>query len=292
VLDVTRLRVLAAVARLGSATAAARELRYAQASVSHHLARLEAETGGQLVQRVGRGIRLTEAGQMLAQRAEEILGRLDAAESDLAAHLGLRAGRVRLAAFPSALGTFVPSAAAAFTTAHPGVELRFVEAEPPEAVEFLRTGKVDVAVLFGYRPAPDDDGLRYTHLLTEPVYLVAPVGLAGDGLSDHAGRRWIAGCARCRAHLVACCERAGFQPEIAHTTDDYVAVQALVGAGLGIATLPALALTGQRHPGIRVVPLPRQHRRVHAAVYGKLPDPPATAALLAQLVRAAARVPA
>src|SRR6185369_4593730 len=118
-LDTTRLRVLAAVARHGSVTAAARALKYAQPSVSHHLARLEAETGSQLIQRVGRGIRLTDAGRVLADRAEEILGRLDAAEAELAAHAGLRAGRVRLAAFPSALGSFVPPVAARFTRAHP-----------------------------------------------------------------------------------------------------------------------------------------------------------------------------
>src|SRR2546430_216791 len=109
-LDVTRLRVLAAVARHGSVTAAARALSYAQPSISHHLSRLEAETGSRLVQRVGRGIRLTDAGRVLAERAEEILGRLDAAEDELASYTGLRAGRVRLVAFPSALGTFVPVA--------------------------------------------------------------------------------------------------------------------------------------------------------------------------------------
>ena len=91
-LDVTRLRVLVAVARNGSVTAAARALNYAQPSVSHHIARLEAETGTQLLERVGRGIRLTEAGRLLAERAEEIIGRLDAAEAELAAHVGLREG--------------------------------------------------------------------------------------------------------------------------------------------------------------------------------------------------------
>src|SRR5213080_2603539 len=117
-LDITRLRVIDAVARHGSVTSAARELHYAQPSVSHHLARLEAETGAQLTQRVGRGLRLTPAGRQLAERGEEILGRLDAAEAELAEHTGLRAGRVRLAAFPSALGSFVPLAAASFAAAH------------------------------------------------------------------------------------------------------------------------------------------------------------------------------
>lgn len=289
-LDVTRLRVLAAVARHGSVTAAARALRYAQPSVSHHLARLEAETGSRLVQRVGRGIRLTEAGRMLAQRAEEILGRIDAAEADLAAYTGLRAGRVRLAAFPSALGTFVPAAAAALAAEHPDIELRLAEAEPPEAAQLLRAGEVDVAVLFSYQDAPagEDDGLRRTRLLSEPIYLVTPRTVAGDRLPDHAGRRWITGCERCRTHLLRSCAAAGFQPDIAFTTDDYVAVQSLVAAGLGVTTLPGLTLTAQRHDGVRAVRLPGQHRVVTAAVHGEPPDPPATAALLTHLALAAA----
>src|SRR5215216_3375447 len=96
-LDVNRLRVIDAVARHGSVTAAAKELHYSQPSVTHHLTRLEAETGAQLLQRVGRGIRLTPAGQLLADRAAEIIGRIDAAGAELSAHVGLNAGRVRLA---------------------------------------------------------------------------------------------------------------------------------------------------------------------------------------------------
>lgn len=286
-LDVVRLRVLAAVARHGSVTAAARELRYAQPSVSHHLSRLEAETGTRLVQRAGRGIRLTAAGRLLAERAEEILGRLDAAESELAAHAGLRAGRVRLAAFPSALGTFVPAAAATFAAAYPAVELQFVQAEPPDAVRLLRAGDVDVALLFGYPgEAPPDDDLRRTPLLVEPSYLVSRDPSEPD-LAAHATDRWIGGCERCRAHLLRECAAAGFTPDIAFTTDDYVAVQALVAAGLGVTTLPALALAAHRDPGVYAVRLPDAGRVVAAAVYGEPPDPPATAALLDHLVDAA-----
>src|ERR671929_1770214 len=119
-LDVTRLRVIDAVARHGSVTEAAKELNYSQPSVSHHLARLEAETGAKLVQRVGRGIRLTDAGRKLAERGAEILGRLDAAEAELSAHVGLTQGRVRLAAFPSAPGPLVPRAASLLAERHPG----------------------------------------------------------------------------------------------------------------------------------------------------------------------------
>jgi len=355
-LDVTRLRVLVAVARYGSVTAAARALNYAQPSVSHHLARLEAETGIKLIQRAGRGIRLTDAGRLLAERAAEVIGRLDAAENELAAYTGLRAGRLRLAAFPSALGTIVP-AAAAMLRGHPSsVDLRLTEAEPPEALRMLRAGYVDVALVFRYSPdasgpqapgpgfpeslespAPhggpaahrgtaahgsptgntggtggvasgaavfgsaslaDDEesaiditeGLRERLLLDEPVHLVTPAHSTGQlspDLSRYARHRWIAGCDRCRAHLLRQCALAGFIPKIAFTTDDYVAVQALVAAELGVSTLPALCLRAARHPGVKTVPLAGARRHIFAVRYGDPPDPPAVT-LLMDVLRAAA----
>ena len=313
-LDVTRLRVLVAVARCGSVTAAARELNYAQPSVSHHLARLEAETGIKLIQRAGRGIRLTDAGRLLAERGAEVIGRLDAAENELAAYTGLRAGRLRLAAFPSALGTIVPTAAAMLRGKQPSIDLRLTEAEPPEALRMLRAGYVDVALVFRYLPddaGPDGpgadgagfgadgadgagfgadedgaiditEGLRERLILDEPVNLVMPAHTT-DGppdLSRYARHRWIAGCDRCRANLLRQCAQAGFVPKIAFTTDDYVAVQALVAAELGVSTLPALCLRAARHPGIKTVPLPGVHRQVFAVRYGDPPDPSAVTMLM------------
>src|SRR4029079_13458578 len=137
-LDVNRLRVIDAVARHGSITAAAKELHYTQPSVSHHLARLEAETGAKLLQRVGRGIRLTPTGERLAERATEIIGRVDAAAAELSAHVGLNAGRVRLAGSPSAMSTLAPSAAAGLAATHPGLELNLTDTHPPEALRLLR----------------------------------------------------------------------------------------------------------------------------------------------------------
>jgi DNA-binding transcriptional LysR family regulator len=316
-LDVTRLRVLVAVARCGSVTAAARALNYAQPSVSHHLARLEAETGTKLIQRAGRGIRLTDAGRLLAERAAEVIGRLDAAENELAAYTGLRAGRLRLAAFPSALGTIVPAAGAMLREHQPGVDLRLTEAEPPEALRMLRAGYVDVALVFRYSPDPDGmaagrdgettdeesgidlaEGLREKLLLDEPVHLVtsasahaAPGGAEPPAeLAGYARHRWIAGCDRCRANLLRQCALAGFTPKIAFTTDDYIAVQALVAADLGVSTLPALCLRAARHPGIRTVPLPGARRYVYAVRYGDPPDPPAVK-LLMEVLRTAAVPP-
>jgi len=325
-LDVTRLRVLVAVARYGSVTAAARALNYAQPSVSHHLARLEAETGIKLIQRAGRGIRLTDAGRLLAERAAEVIGRLDAAENELAAYTGLRAGRLRLAAFPSALGTIVPAAAALLRGKQPSIDLRLTEAEPPEALRMLRAGYVDVALVFRYFPdnpgldAPgadsaespavhggvaghgtatvfgtggftdDDDngiditeGLRERLILDEPIHLVTSAHGAEQApaeLARYARYRWIAGCDRCRANLLRQCAQAGFIPKIAFTTDDYVAVQALVAAELGVSTLPALCLRAARHPGVKTTPLAGARRHVLAVRYGDPPDPPAVTMLM------------
>src|ERR1700754_3527452 len=149
-LDVTRLRIIDAVARHGSVTAAAKELHYSQPSVTHHLGRLESETGAQLVQRVGRGIRLTPAGRLLADRAAEIIGRIDAAGAELSAHVGLNAGRVRLAAFASANGSLVPAAVARLATRHPKLQVSLTDTHPLDALELLRTGRIEVAIIFRY----------------------------------------------------------------------------------------------------------------------------------------------
>ncbi|MGI5269378.1 LysR family transcriptional regulator [Nonomuraea sp. CA-218870] len=290
-LDVTRLRVLLAVARTGSLTAAARELHYAQPSVSHHLARLEAETGAKLIQRAGRGIRLTEAGKLLAERASDIVGRLDAAAEELAAHVGLQSGRVRLSAFPSALGTFVPEAAALLRRAHPRLRLELTETEPPEALRLLRAGRTDVAVMFRYDDtAPEDPGIQMIHLWDDPSYLITPGDARGDPpaaeeaeLTAYTEASWIAGCDRCRSHLLDMCDKAGFEPRISFTSDDIVAVQALVAAGIGITVLPGLALRAHRHPAVTARRIPGSTRHVYAAVYGRPPHPPATEALLTAL---------
>jgi DNA-binding transcriptional LysR family regulator len=281
------LRVLDAVARHGSVTAAAREMAYSQPSISHHLARLEAETGAQLLQRVGRGIRLTQAGQLLADRAAEIIGRIDAADAELSAHVGLTTGRVRLAGFASAIGALMPHAAATLAREHPGLEIGATDTHPPEALELLRTGRVEVAIIFRYDEAADElPGVRLRHLLDDPMYVLSD--RRTRGLASLHDATWIAGCKRCRGHLVALCEAAGFAPRIGYESDDMVLMQALVAAGLCVATLRGLALRAHHADGVVASKLAGLPRRVYAATYGAPPDPPAVAALLAALTDAAA----
>ena len=279
-LNLTQLKVLEAVARHASVTEAAKELRYSQPSVSHHLGRLEAATGAKLVQRVGRGIRLTPEGELLAQRAREILGRLNAASVELAARVGLQAGRVRLAGFQTVLSTLVPRAATALSRSHPGIELNIVDAHPVEGLRMLRSGHVDIALIFRNADTPPDEaeGFRLTHLLDDPVYLVSDK--PRQRLEDHCDSAWVAGCERCRAATVNACERAGFAPRMAYFCDDTVITQALVAAGMGVAIINGLALRAHRAPGVHATQLTDSPRRIYAATYGDPPDPPATTALI------------
>jgi DNA-binding transcriptional LysR family regulator len=285
-LSLVHLKVLSAVARHGSVTEAAKQLHYSQPSVSHHLSRLEAATGVKLVQRVGRGIRLTPEGQLLAGRAAEILGRVDAATNELAAQVGLQTGRVRLAANASALSTIVPKAAASLAQAHPGIELSLFEQHPVEALQLLRHGDIDVAVVFRYADAPlDEEGFRLVHIGGDSIHLLSRQ--PGDSLDNHRHSAWIGGCARCQDELHAVCRRQGFTPRITSHSDDIVVVQALVAAGAGVSTQPGLALQAHRRPDIHATELTGFRRRIYAATYGDPPDPPAVAAVLAALTEAA-----
>jgi DNA-binding transcriptional LysR family regulator len=289
-LNPVHLKILAAVARHGSVTEAANELHYSQPTVSHHLARLEATVGAKLVQRVGRGIRLTPEGRLLADRAAEIIGRIDAATNELAAKVGLQAGQVRLAGNASALSTIAPRAAGILAQTHPGLELSLIERHPAEALQMLRHGEIDVALIFRYADSPpEDDAFRLMHIGDDSVYLISRQ--PDDSIANHRDSTWIGGCERCTDELVAVCRRAGFTPRIGSLTDDMTVVQAFVAAGIGVAILPGLALQAHRHPDIHAAKIPDSTRQLHAVTYGDPPDPPAAAALREALKTAAGRPP-
>jgi DNA-binding transcriptional LysR family regulator len=278
-LNLVHLKVLAAVARHGSVTEAAKELHYSQPSVSHHLSRLEAAVGVKVVQRIGRGIRLTPEGQLLANRATEIVGRVDAASRELAAQVDLQSGRVRLAANASALSTIVPKAATRLAEAHPGIELSVYDRHPVEALQMLRASEIDVALIFRYADAPVEDvGFRLVHIRDDSIYLVSQT--PDDSIANHRDSPWIGGCERCQAELRTVCARDGFVPRIGSVSDDMVVVQALVAAGTGVTTLPGLALEAHRRPDIHTTELNSSPRQIYAVTYGEPPDPPGSTALI------------
>lgn len=295
-IEARHLRVLRAVAATGSFSAAARELGCTQPAVSQQMKALESSAGTPLLIRTGREMRLTQAGEVLVRHASGILAGLTAAEEEVAAIAGLRAGRVRLVSFPSGSSTLVPTALAALRAAHPGTRVSLVEAEPPRSIEMLREGDCDVALAFRYGVGQAEwDDLVVRPLLADRLVGLVPEGhrLAGAesvGIAELADESWIAGCPRCRRQLVDVCEEAGFTPRIDFATDDYPAVVGLVGAGLGVAVLPALAIESVRPKGARTVTVePAVEREIVALTLPDLAQVPAVAATLAELTRAATR---
>ena len=254
-LDPRRLLTLRAVAAAGSVSAGARVLGWTQPAVTRHVQELERSAGTPLLLRGPSGVQPTEAGLALIAHADAIAAHLDAAAAEVAELRDLRRGMVRLACFPSGLATLVPAALARLV---PGVDVRLTEAEPDAALALLRAGGVDVAVTFEYHDTPAAQGSSWYEervIADEPVVLVAPSGRNVASLADLADEAWIAGCERCRAHLLTVTRAAGFEPRIRHETDDYVVAQALVARGLGVTILPTMAVAAYRHPDVGVCEL-------------------------------------
>lgn len=198
------------------------------------------------------------------------------------------AGRVRLAAFPSAVASLVPGVLDAVGRQYPGLEIELVDAEPPEALDALRRGRVDAALSFSYADDDAGDALQAVHLLDDVLYLVShPGGITR--IADGAQCRWITGCARCHEELIAVGRANDFTPETAYASDDYVAVQALVAAGVGAALLPGMALSAYRHEGVQVRPLAQEHRRVEVVTRAERPRPLAVDVLVEACRAAASR---
>ena len=292
-INLGRLQVLCEVVARGSFSAAAEALSYTQSAVSQSIARLEAETGAKLVVRDRRGIRPTAAGATLVDHAEAIFAQVQAAEAELEAVLGVRAGRLRVASFPSAGATLMPLAVARFRQTHPDVALTLAEGEPEEIAPRLRTGEFDLALLFefpGTRERPGV-GLRSVTLLEDPMHVALPAEhpLASKpalSLVDLADQQWVQTSASspCARHVVRSCLAAGFEPDVAFESDDYETVQGLVAAGVGVALIPRLALT-RVHSDIVVRELaPRSPARtVTVATISEPGEAPAADSMIAVL---------
>ena len=274
-LDVKRMKVLREVASQGSFSAAAEALSFTQSAVSQQIAALEREVGTTLLERGSRGVRLTDAGRTLVSHTDAILSRIECAEDDLAALAGLRGGRLRLASFQSAGATLVPRAVAQFHDRHPEVDLSMVEAEPADAQERLRSGEIDLALVFDFEPVPDSLGkdLELTHLIDDcyDAVLAKDHKLASRRrlkLADLSDEPWVASthACGCRQLTDRACLDAGFAPNVAFEADETMASQALVAAGVGVTIFPRLALN-PLHPGVVARSLGRAApaRRIWAA---------------------------
>ncbi|MFE9769646.1 LysR family transcriptional regulator [Streptomyces sp. NPDC005808] len=272
-LNLERLRTLDALARHGSVSGAADGLHVTTSAVSQQMSKLEREVGQQLLARNGRGVRLTDAGQLLAEHAARILSQVELARSDLEAQRGQVVGELRLAAFPTAARGLFPAVLGALRAEHPGLRVRSRELEPEHGVAGLVRGDIDLAVVLDWynKPLPVPEGLVKATLLDDPADVAMPEGhpLADRDavdLEDFADDEWISWPEGefCHEWLVYTLRAKGIEPRIAHLAGEHHTQLALVAAGLGVCVAPRLG----RDPmpaGVRAVPVRhRVHRYVHA----------------------------
>ena len=251
--DPGRLRAFALVLDLGSISAAASVLGYTQSAVSQQLAALEREVGTALVDRTQRPLRATKAGaelRPLVDSALAALGGIDAAVEDLRG----ASPRLRLAAFPSALSSFVPAAVRDLRRTHSELVVQVLQLETNEAVERLYAGDADLAVVHQMPglAVPDTAGLQRQRLLVDHLYVVLP---EGHRLARHhevhlaeledeplilPRRDTPAG--RFRSVIEHLCAEAGFTPRVAYELDDLPAAQAFVAAGIAVVPMHGLIL--------------------------------------------------
>lgn len=299
-IDVQRLAVLREVARAGSFAGAAAALHHTPSAVSQQVAALERGAGIVLVERSTRGVRLTEAGRLLVATADAVHAQLTAAERHLTELRDDGPPTLTVVTFPSAGEPLLAPALSPITAARQ-VDISVIEAEPDDALTAVREGRADLALLYHFHlPEPPRGWAAaagpgaYTPLLTEPFRLVVPAThpLAGRptaDLADVAGDRWIHGWGGPAEVIDALAALAGFRPQVVCRSSDYRFMSALVGAGVGVTLLPALALP--ERDDVRVLHLdPPPTRYVGAWVPDRPWRSPAVEQVLASLRRRAAEL--
>lgn len=274
-LNLERLRTLDALARHGSVSGAAEGLHVTTSAVSQQLAKLEREVGQQLLAKNGRGVRLTDAGRLLAEHAARILSQVELAQSDLEAHRGEVVGELRLAAFPTAARGLFPAALSRLRKAHPGLRVTSRETEPEAAVLAVMRGDFDLAVVLDWynRPLPMPDGLVKAVILDDTADIAMPVdhryaGRAEVDLEDFADDDWITWGENefCHEWLIHTLRSKGIEPRVSHRAEEHPTQLALVSAGLGVCVAPRLG-RGPLPEGVRAVPVSQSVRRQVYAVW-------------------------
>ncbi|MEI5524503.1 LysR family transcriptional regulator [Streptomyces brasiliscabiei] len=293
-LDVRRMQVLRTVVTSGSVTAAATALGYTPSAISQQIAALEKEAGTALLERVGRGVRPTEAGLLLTGYADTIGRQVAEAQTALADLRAGRTGRLAVRYFATAGAPLVAPAVARLRAEHPGVRIELRLIDPGDPLPAVKEGRADLALVVRPRGA-DPEGVRLLHLLDDTYFAVLPAGhpladrpaLALADLADEpwVGSEWPGPCLD--AQLEACAE-AGFRPRFAVESEDYATAQGFVAAGLGVGLVPRLGL-GSPHPDVVVRRFtgPEPRRSIHAAVRATAPPQPALRTFVEALREAA-----
>ena len=292
-LDLRRLRFLREFEERGTLAAVAAALGYSPSTVSQQLALLEKEIGTRLLAKAGRGVRLTDAGHLLAQHARVLLSAAEAAEADLAALSGDIRGTVRAVGLQSAARRLLVPALAHMKAAHPQVRVEIFELELEQSLPGLRLGAVDLIIGDEYdgHPRPRPAGLRFTLLLEEPLKIVLPAAhpLALPGgpvaVSDLRSEIWTASAEGTGHHAMVvgtCRALGGYEPDLRHRSSDADVQLELARAAAAVALMPALTLpTNDPALAIRDIAEATLNRRLVAATRDTPPAPALTALMTA-----------
>lgn len=294
-LDVRKLRMLSALARLGTIAAVAEELHLTAPGISMQLSTLEREVGVALTERQGRRLALTPAGRVLADHGHEILDRLALAEMEVDAIRGGRVGRYRVAAFPSAARTLVADAWQAIRAEQAGIDLVLTTPEPEQAIALVVAGDCDVALVHSYSNVPRGlpDGVSTEPVASEPVLLAIrsddPLAADDVDLAELADHAWITPDRSLTCYQMSdrACGLAGFRPVVVAETADFAVQLELVHAGVGVALIPLLAVAGLP-PDVRLArPKQELERHIFAVSRAAMHAEPGLSTLIEALRRAA-----
>jgi DNA-binding transcriptional LysR family regulator len=292
--------MLREVAALGTITAAAESLFMTPSAVSQQMAVLEREAGTPLLERLGRGVQLTDSGLKLVANTERILAALERAEADLATAARGVVGHLRVSAFPTAARELVIPILPVLHERFPNLRVSTVDLEPEESLHALKANDLDIVVTYewGLLPLLADAGIEREELFAEPVYLALPSNhrLAGSGpvsLSELADEAWIVGrdSTLMLDLVVAATRRQGYVPRADFHSMDFQVILAAVGAGLGVALVPPLALIGS-HPDVQITGVAdvELDRRVWACIRRGSGTHPGIAEVLSALRKRAAEI--
>ncbi len=271
-LDLDRLRALHAIAEYGSVSAAAEVLGITTSAVSQQIAKLERETSCRLLERSGRGVRLTDVALLLAGHAERILSLVAEAEADLEAKRGSVVGKLKIASFATASRGLMPQMLRRVAQEHSQLTVELHERDPKAALPQVLRGEFDLAVVHDWRGSPLSfpAGLEKLHLMDDPAEIALPsthplAGREALSLTELADEEWVGAPPTdiCHAWLCHTLRSHGMEPRIVHFSQEYFTQLALVAEGHGIAVLPRLG-RGPLPPGVAAVPVrPRLERHLY-----------------------------
>ena len=245
-MELRHLRYFEAVARHSHVTRAAAELHIAQPALSKQISQLEQELGVALFDRVGRNVRLTEAGEALLPHARAAMTQVEAARAEMAERIGLRRGRASIGTPPTVGTQLLPTVLAAFNKRYPGIELRLHEAGVQTLLDLLETGLTDVAVV---TLPVEDEHLTVVPLFTEEMVIAVwkdhPLANRTTvQIGDLKDEPWVLSPENyeLREATLNACQTAGFSPRVVLDGGETDTLLRFVVAGIGVALVPRLAV--------------------------------------------------